>query len=242
MSSGGEKEETFRIVYHFSFPDGEEKSFPIELRKRDCALVQEERESYPEWTRLEYEQCSHCPLKAEEHPRCPVAVGVVDLVEFFYNARSIDAVEVTVETEQRLTKMRQTSLFAAISSMMGIQMVGAGCPIMDKLRPMVRHHLPFADAEETIYRALSMYVLAQYFRRKEGKAPDWDLEGLSRTYQDINQLNRDFSRRLQAAAEGEATANAITNLDCFAQMIDVTISEEMLDELGDLFRGYLDDD
>jgi len=49
-------------------------------------------------------------------------------------------------------------------------------PIFEKLKPMVRFHLPFASIEETKYRAISMYLLAQYFLYQQGSQPDWDLK------------------------------------------------------------------
>lgn len=235
------EQNTFTLTYRFRFPNGEEKVFAVELDKETCALVHPSRASYPDWTKLESNQCRHCPLKKDACPHCPVAVSIIDIVEFFYDTQSIEEAEVIVETAQRLSSRGVTTLFPAISSLMGIHMVSSGCPIMDKLRPMVRHHLPFADTDETIYRALSMYVLAQYFRSKKGLSPDWGLEGLGKIYQDINTLNIDFSRRLRTDTVNEAATNAITSLDCFAQIIDFSIGEGMLEDLEQLFGGYLRD-
>ncbi len=228
----------FSLQYHFAFPDGSEKTFEVKLSRSTCELVKEPREPYPEWTRLEYKQCRHCPLKSSEHPHCPVAVNLVEIVEFFQDSQSVEQAVVTVDTRQRVTKRGKTALFPAISSLIGIYMVTSGCPIMDKLRPMARFHLPFADTEETVYRALSMYALAQYFRHREGLEADWDFEGLKRIYQDVNSLNIDFSKRLHNDSISEATTNAITSLDCFAQEIDFSISEDMLQEIEVLFRRY----
>lgn len=232
---------TFTLTYRFRFPDGDEKVFPLELERKSCALVQAPRDVLPEWTKLGFCQCAHCPLKPAEHPHCPVAVSIVDVVEFFYDSQSVERVEVVVETEQRSATRKDARLFPAISSLIGIYMVSSGCPVLNKLRPMVRHHLPFADMDETIYRALSMYVLAQYFRQKQGLSADFDLRGLARIYQEINTLNLDFSRRLSSESKGEATTNALTSLDCFAQMIDFSISEAMLEDVEGLFSAYLGD-
>lgn len=117
-------------------------------------------------------------------------------------------------------------------------MVTSGCPVLDKLRPMARFHLPFANTEETVYRALSMYALAQYFRHKKGDEADWNFEGLKKIYRDINRLNIDFAKRLHNDSMSEATTNALTSLDCFAQEIDFSLSEEMLEEIEVLFESY----
>jgi len=235
-----DNESVFTLSYHFLFPDGSEKTFEVKLRREDCSLVREERSTYPSWTRLDFKQCAHCPLAKERHPYCPVAVNLIDIVEFFQDSQSIEEAVVTVDTRQRVTKRGKTALFPAISSLIGIYMVTSGCPVMDKLRPMARFHLPFADTEETVYRALSMYALAQYFRRKQGLEPDMDFNGLQKIYQDVNRVNMDFARRFRTESISEATMNALTSLDCFAQTIDFSISEEMLEEVEQLFRGYLD--
>ena len=85
-----------------------------------------------------------------------------------------------------------------------------------------------------------MYAFAQYFRNKKGVDADWDFEGLKQIYRDINQLNIDFAQRLHNDSISEATTNAITSLDCFAQEIDFSISEEMLEEIEVLFNCYLE--
>ncbi|PXA05167.1 hypothetical protein DDZ13_04190 [Coraliomargarita sinensis] len=226
------------LTYRFSFPDGSEKKFVIKLNRESGKLVQRERDSYPEWTRLSYKQCQHCPLKIEDQPRCPVAVSLIDVVEFFQDSISTKQAVVTVESGQRITKRTRTNLSSSISSIIGIYMATSGCPIMDKLRPMARFHLPFADTEETVYRALSMYALAQYFRHQKGLEADWDFQALKQIYSEVNQLNIDFARRLRNDSISEATTNAITSLDCFAQEIDFSISEEMLEEIETLFEGY----
>jgi len=230
----------FSITYRFLFPDGSAKAFHAEF-DASYALIRKERASYPEWTELAFKQCSHCPLDAEAHRHCPVERNIVDIVEFFQDVQSVEKATVEVETHQRVTKRKQAALYPAISSLMGLHMVTSGCPSLDKLRPMARFHLPFADTEETVYRALSMYALAQYFREQHGKSVDWSFEGLKRIYQEINGLNIDFARRLHHESIGEATTNALTSLDCFAQEIDFSISEEMLEEVEGLFKGYLED-
>lgn len=231
----------FKLTYRFRFPDGKQKEFLIQLDRKNCSLVQPKRESYPEWTELGFKQCKRCPLSTDEHTHCPVAVNIVDIVEFFQDSQSVEQAIIEVDTRQRVTKRGKSALFPAISSLIGIYMVTSGCPVMDKLRPMARFHLPFADTEETVYRALSMYALAQHFRGKRDLEMDWDFEGLKEIYRDVNQLNIDFAKRLHNDSISEATTNAITSLDCFAQEIDFSISEEMLEEIETLFEGYLAD-
>jgi hypothetical protein len=230
----------FSLTYRFRFPDGKEKEFLVRLDRKNGSAIIPERPHYPEWTRLEFKQCGHCPLRKEAHTHCPVAVSIVEIVQFFQDSQSVDQAYVEVETLHRLSKREKTALYPAISSLIGLHMVTSGCPVLEKLRPMARFHLPFADTEETVYRALSMYALAQYFRHKKGDQADWDFEGLKNIYRDINRVNIEFAKRLRNENMSEAMTNALTSLDCFAQEIDFSLSEGMLEEIEVLFEGYLD--
>ena len=90
---------------------------------------------------------------------------------------------------------------------------------MSILRPMVRFHLPFATIEETIYRSVSCYLLAQYFLLKKGKEPDWELEKLAQAYEDIQMINVGMTDRLRSISEEDANANAVVVLDVFAKAL-----------------------
>ena len=130
---------------------------------------------------------------------------------------SVEEATVTVETRDRVTKRPGAALHPAISSLMGIYMVTqiAG-PIMDKLRPMARFHLPFADTAETVYRAFDVCACSVFPWARWGQS-DRGFEGLREIYRQVNWLNIDFSKRLHNDSISEATTNAITSLDCFAQ-------------------------
>lgn len=71
---------------------------------------------------------------------CPIAARVVDLVESFRDSVSYEEVTVTVETAERSFRSR-TSLQKGLSGILGIYMVSSGCPVVNKLRPMVATHL-----------------------------------------------------------------------------------------------------
>jgi hypothetical protein len=73
---------------------------------------------------------------------------------------------------------------------MGLIMATSGCPSLSYLKPMARFHLPLATAEETVYIATSMYLLAQYFLQKEGHKADLNLEGLLEIYHNIELINQ----------------------------------------------------
>jgi heterodisulfide reductase subunit C len=227
---------TFR--YLFSLGTGLDKEFTIRLERKTLSAIPTEKKSYPEWTELSFRQCPTCPLQPQQHQRCPIAVNLTDVVEFFRDALSHEQVDVLVETEAR-GYTKRTTLQEGVSSIIGIYMVTSGCPVMDKLRPMVRTHLPFATVEETMYRVLSMYLLAQYFLAKRVGEPDWELKRLVEIYQDVENVNKHFRERLSAINVNDATVNALVNLNCFADFTAFAIEENRLDEIELLFQAYL---
>ena len=121
-------------------------------------------------------------------------------------------------------------------------MATSACPHLRPLKPLARFHLPFANLEETTYRIISMYLTAQYLQMRRGLAPDWDLKGLVHIYEDVQQVNRHFSRRLEALNAEDASTNALAILDTFANYIAFTIDESMLDDLELVFGAYFSDE
>src|SRR5262249_60069197 len=112
-----------RIPYRYTFrrADGRQKQFDVQLDYDNLAVVPVPRDSYPDWTQLSYCQCPNCPLQQDAHPRCPIAVNLVDVAEFFGDALSYEPMEVTVEAAGR-TYSKKTSLQDAVSSLIGIFM------------------------------------------------------------------------------------------------------------------------
>jgi len=134
--------ETIRFLYTFEFPDGTEKEFEVLLNAKTLELVTKKDLPKPAWTKLKYKQCEQCPL-GDEHEYCPVAVNLSALVESFKDSVSFESTNVRVQTNERIYE-KKTSLQKGLSSIIGMYMVTSDCPVMDKLRPMVRFHLPFA--------------------------------------------------------------------------------------------------
>ena len=232
---------TIAFNYNFRLDDGTERIFTLQLEASTLDLISEQRDAQPAWTALECQQCPNCPLKPAEHPQCPIAANLVDLVDFFKGTYSYEEVDVRLETPER-SYSKRTSVQQAVSSVLGIYMVTSGCPIMNKLRPMVRFHLPFATIAETAYRAIAMYLMAQYFRKKRGLEPDWDLRDLALIYEDIQRVNTSFLKRLDEIETRDASANALVILDCFASQVAFSIDEEDLSEFEVFFAPYLQKD
>lgn len=162
---------------------------------------------------------------------------MASLLPFFGPFLSHEPVEVFIETERRIFS-HKTTVQKGLSSLMGIYMVSSGCPILDRLRPMVRYHLPFANLEETQYRALSTYLLQQFFLSRKGEKADWDLKGLKDGYAEIRRVNVAFKKRLSSVIKTggqDAIPNAIVILNLFADSFSFYLSEQQIDKIGKLF-------
>ncbi|MBI2343937.1 MAG: hypothetical protein HYV02_06370 [Deltaproteobacteria bacterium] len=228
-----------RVVrYHFRFDSGETRSFHVPLDATTLSLITQSEPAPPAWTALGHHQCPHCPLLSATHPHCPVAKAIAPAVSAFADFVSYDDADVTVETPDR-TYQKRVPVQKGMSALLGVYMATSGCPVMDHLKPMVRFHLPFASTEETLYRAISMYLVAQLLLHEDGQPAQWSLRGLSRIYHDVQVVNQCMVQRLQGECVGDATANALINLDCFAAHATFQIDQATLSELRQLFAAYL---
>lgn len=225
------------ITYTYSFENRKDKTFVLNLDHSSLGLIMQRHADPPLWTLLNVNKCSNCPLSDKERIHCPVAVNLSNIVDEFKNFVSHENVRVTVTTNER-TYLKDTTIQHGLSPLIGIIMTTSGCPIMDHLKPMVRFHLPFASLTETIFRMISMFLVAQYLRVQDGLDAAWDLKGLARIYSAVNIVNRDFAARLRVAAKNDANVNALVNLDCFATMVPIAAGE-MLAEIKPYFSAYL---
>lgn len=226
-------EQTLNIRYRFLFPDGREEVIEEKIDKLTMEAAADNPGTPPDWCRLDFHQCPNCPLQVETHPYCPLAAKLVKLTAAFQNARSFDEVEMEATTPERIVTKRTTAQ-RAVSSLMGLIMATSGCPHMEFLKPMARYHLPLATGEETIFRAVSTYLLAQYFRKKNDLSADFDLENLKKIYGEIRIVNVAMASRLRAVSEQDSAVNAVVLLDVFAKMLPYSI-EDSLKEIRYLF-------
>lgn len=232
------EEKTHWIRYRFDFSDGDSKEFLLELEKPGLRLRSVPAEPLPEWTKLAHHQCPHCPLSSVSVPHCPIAVNLIGVIEAFNDVISHEEADVEVITESRRYSAH-VNITHAVGSLIGIFMATSGCPIMDRLKPMVLTHLPFPTMEESIYRSISMYLMAQYFRFKNGRSADWNLEKFGDFFEDINLVNQSFVKRLTTFVEKDVSLNAVVLLNCFATAARRVIVCERLDEVEQMFAAYL---
>lgn len=223
--------------YIFRFMDGDAKTFEILLDANTLICTSPKPETYPDWARLNYNRCENCSLDESHTEFCPIALNIGTLVNTFADRSSYENVYVRVITRPRDIS-KNTTIEEGLSSLLGIYMVTSGCPAMEKLKPMVRYHLPFATIHESVVRMVSMYLLIQYFLKRKGKKPDWELANLSNIYEDVRLVNEGISARLRAAASKDANINAIAKLDYLASLLPFIITDT-LEDIEESMSSYL---
>lgn len=228
----------FMYKYRFRFSDGEEKLFVVALDSKTLDLLRQEADDYPEWTALGFNKCPCCPIEEKTNSFCPAASSLAGLVNTFKSSVSFEDVEVYIETDER-AYIKRTTLQKGLSPLIGIYMATSGCPVMEKLKPMARHHLPFATEEETKYRVFSMYLLAQFLRFKRGKSSDWEMKDLVKIYESVRVVNSHIAKRLSGIKIEDANINALIILDCLADSVKFSINRDALEEIEELFSSYL---
>lgn len=224
--------------YAFRFDTGEEQVVRVELDPKTLDLIEPRRPAREPRTHFGVCPCDSCPLKATEQPACPAVASLEGLLKPFAGHRPDEEMEVSIETEAR-TYLKRTTLQQAVTSLIGIFMVTSGCPVLGRLKPMVRYHLPFATLEETQYRVISMYLLAQFLLARHGKRPDWKLQDLVKMYQDIQTVNEYFVNRLSTSGQQDPSINALVILQAFSYAIVFSVDRDLLDEIELLFKAYV---
>jgi hypothetical protein len=225
--------------YRFIFKSGRETEFDIKLDRKSLSVIPKSQLGYPEWIILGHRKCPICPLDEKNVNYCPVAKNMLGVVDAFKGIRPDEPIELYIQNEMR-DYHKSTTVKEGMSSLIGIYMVTSGCPVLDKLRPMVRFHLPFANEQETRYRAITMYLMAQYLLYKQNRVPDWDLKYLFSIYKSVQIVNKAFHERLADSALKNATIEALGKLDYYAG--DVTssiVDKDAINEFSGLFGAYL---
>ncbi len=225
-----EKLQNIVIDYTFVFPDGTTEKVHIELNPITLKFTTPPKTRGSAWTRLKSNQCEHCPVHEIDHPLCPVAWRIEDVLSVFSERFSFDPVNVTVETPAR-SYSKETTMEVGFSSLLGILMASSGCPTMSRLKPLVRYHLPFATADESVYRVISWYLMEQYLKVCRGEDTDWSLKRLVSDYDDIREVNQKIATRLQTPEQKDSGRNAVVRLDGFAHLLTFSVGLDRVEDL-----------
>jgi hypothetical protein len=232
---------TVNVIYRIKLSESKTEVFDFQLSEDSFNLISKDVSEPPAWTRLDYRQCSHCPLSIEEHPHCPLALQLHNVVDRFHDTRSIDEVEVEVITEERQIRQR-TALQRVIASMLDLVYPICGCPKTEFMKPLARFHLPLCSEEETVFRVTGMYLLAQYFlSRMPSRKGRIEFDGLTDIYNDLHTLNTAVASRLQNATQSDSSKNAITLMDMYSTLVPLLLEDELVEMRG-FFQAYLPED
>lgn len=205
------------INYKFFAPAGETIIVNLQFDDDTYRLIRSPEANEPEWTRLAHQKCGNCPLPAGTE-RCPAALALATFIHYFEARVSYEKAVIEVETTNR-TIVSKVTFQQGMASLMGLVLATSGCPLTRFLRPMARFHLPFSNEQETMYRALSTFLLGQYMTAvAAGREPHLSLDELRENYSRLTVVNAALAERMRAAVSRDAALNAVIILDTFAQI------------------------
>lgn len=221
------------ITYVFHLGGGASETIRLDFDAKTYRLKAGQSAEEPAWTRLETHQCAQCPLDPKTSPFCPFARALSPFVARFDRFYSYDTSVVEVRAGRR-TIVTEGPLQQGMASLLGLIGATSGCPKLAFFRPMARHHLPFASAEETLTRAFATHLLREYLRQGGTGSQSIDVGGLQAHYAAVALVNRGMADRIRSAFVKDSVVNAIVILDTFAQAIPFVV-EESLEEIRPLF-------
>jgi hypothetical protein len=215
------------IEYIFEVETGDAVQVKVDLDREFTPERDQASDAF--WTPLEFHQCENCPLAKQAYRCCPAAVDIEGLVSKFSQFASFNKVKVRVITPER-EYSKSCDVQTGLNAILGLVMATSACPILGKLKSMAKFHLPFATAEETVYRVVGNYLIRQYFLYKDGETPDMDLDGLDALYQDLETVNNAFAERIRAASTKDASINAIVRLSGLAFLVRSSLKKQLLNQ------------
>ncbi|MEZ5543523.1 MAG: hypothetical protein R3F42_16030 [Pseudomonadota bacterium] len=225
-------EQVVEIQYRISNADGQVQRYTIRLDRLTARLLNTPPANPPAWTRLNVCQCENCPLDVANHPHCPLALQVAHVVDDWASAFSFLTVDYSVTTQERQFS-GNTEARRILGSLLGLIMATSDCPRMQFLRPLARFHLPLASPEETAFRALSAYLLEQYFLAPEKKSTE-TFDSFIERYTELQTVNIGLAARIKQASREDAVIDAMLGLDLLAHRVPF-FARETVESLRPLF-------
>jgi hypothetical protein len=215
---------TTSIQYYFTFDDGLELKFSVDLdRVFDPKKIPADA---PEWTRLGNNQCSNCPLDKKANTHCPAAIDLDKMARDFQKLPSHTKANVRVVTPER-EYVKRVGLEEGVRALMGLIMATSACPVFGELKANARIHLPFASKEEFILRSASMYLMRQYFVAREGGTPDWELKGLVKTNEQLQLVNHAFWQRTVGAFQNDSNSKALLSFFTMSSSVSSSLDAQL---------------
>ncbi len=223
------------ITYQLKLEDGRSYAFEIDIDRPSSVAA---TGPHADWTRLESNRCSNCPLDPATARYCPAAVDIEEIAEQFVQTLSIQRADVWVHTRQR-SYFKNTDSQTFLNSIFGVIMASSACPILTRLKPLAYFHLPFANLEETFHRLAGAYLVKQYLSLREGNAqPDWELKELEQLYAELKTVNIHFMKRLRAASKEDASINALQSYVSLTHLVGMGVDDILGKMLPLLRKGF----
>jgi len=221
-----QQENTYILQYKIRSGTNVSLDYSFVDSKDGIKFLQDKTLANSDWTKLEHEKCANCTLNADEYPNCPAAENLALLINDCEQTISFDTVELEVISKQR-TISATTTAQKALSSLVGLVMATSECPHTQFFRPMAQFHLPLSSQEETTFRAISTYLLTQFFKNQQAQDVSYDLSGLMDIYNNMHIVNVHMNKRIKSAIESDTAINAVVILDILAITLPNYLEEEL---------------
>ncbi len=222
------------IEYFFNFDDGKQFHFKVDVDRQFD--FKQDLSAAPEWTKLDNNQCSNCPLKKTEYSHCPAALDLDKVITEFQGIPASTKLKVTVITPER-EYAKRLSLEEGVRALMGLIMATSACPVFNVLKPNARHHLPFASREESVLRSASLYLLSQYLLAQEGGEPDWELKGLIKTNEQLQLVNHAFWQRTMTVFQSDANSKALLGFFTLSSNMSASLQSQLVKMKNVFYSG-----
>lgn len=218
-----------KIRYEFTYAD-QAVAFDVDLERQLINPIEG-----PAWTELKHYQCENCPLNAAENPRCPAAYDIHKVAEAFKDLSSITPCTVKVITGERSYE-KHCSAQEGLRSLFGLILATSACPVLSRMKPMARQHLPFAGLNDTLVRLSGAYFITQYVKSLDGQPVNWDLDALKNYIKELVEINKQLMQRLHDVTEKDSVLNAIYGFVAFSETAEFNLDSLMIE----LKATYLD--
>lgn len=215
------------ILYSMTFEDGRREEFAVNLDAERGEILTDDDFIPPAWALLSHNQCSHCPLQADDVTYCPIARNLAYLFSGRDTGTSHDKVFLRVQAGHRGYVFDETTTQRAFSSLFGLICSLSPCPHTLPLRPMGVFHLPLATDVETLVRISSLFLLRSYLSHQDRPADPVDLSDMEVTYSNLGKLNQGMAARLRSASSSDAPVNAITLLDVLVKDVRFELDSQL---------------
>jgi hypothetical protein len=220
------------IEYRYIFDNDETVDYTLHFEKDRWRLMLDDVES-PEWTRLEHNQCGHCPLSPKDHEYCPAAKNLSLIGNVWDDKKSFDNAVLEVRQHFRVIS-GHVSIQVALSSLVGLLLATSDCPYLSFFRPLARFHQPLGNPEDAGMRVLMAYLA--YIGMTGGSSSEIR-QAIEAVYNNIDKVNKYLAGRITHSAGDNASVQAIVQLDCLSKLIRLSI-DDSIEQFEKLFSYY----